>query len=76
MQAEVRVTKSLEKFLTALVHVTSENICANTLHTKQSAKPEVAVAQENDNCTHCFQCGKDGGHRAVGCLLKTVRETT
>ncbi len=69
------LTKSLEKALTPVVNAATENIGTPSPQPKQSAKPEgkgkchQCVSQGNDNCTHCFRCGKEG-HRAIGCLQK------
>ncbi|KAL4008908.1 hypothetical protein ACER0C_002760 [Sarotherodon galilaeus] len=69
------LAKSLEKAITPVVNVATENAYNPLPHVKQSAKPEVkgkchqCVSQGNDICSHCFRCGKEG-HRAIGCLQK------
>lgn len=69
------LARSLEKALTPVVSVATENTCTTLSHPKQSTKPEIkgkcqqCVAEGNDSCTHCFRCGQEG-HRAIGCLLK------
>ncbi|KAL4008811.1 hypothetical protein ACER0C_002663 [Sarotherodon galilaeus] len=69
------LAKSLEKAITPVVNVATENTYNPLPHIKQSAKPEVkgkchqCVSQGHDTCSHCFRCGKEG-HRAIGCLQK------
>lgn len=69
------LAKSLEKAITPVVNVATDNTYNPLPHIKQSAKPEVkgkchqCVSQGHDTCSHCFRCGKEG-HRAIGCLQK------
>ncbi|CAI5655013.1 unnamed protein product [Oreochromis niloticus] len=43
------------------------------LHRERKYGCEKCIEQDRPDCPHCFHCG-EGGHRAVGCMKKTIRQ--